>query len=731
MIATVVLCAFVLASQNVSPAQAVIRGVVVDASGGAVSGARVDADGRTVVTDAVGRFSIAIPAASAHVVVRVHARGFIDYSAPEPAGADAIRIILQPQGVTESVTVTAARTESALGGSAAPGSVVLGSTVLTSGSGAIDDVLREVPGFSLFRRTSSWTANPTTQGASLRGLSASGSSRVLVLADGVPLNDPFGGWVYWDRVPRSAIERIETVRGGGALYGPDAIAGVIQLFTLTPARPVLRIEGEGGSFGLGRASAFAGTTARQWTIFGSAERMVFDGAPVVAEDERGPVDTNAGVDYWSALASAGYATDRWNITARGGWLTEDRANGTPMQRNDTDVWHAAGRLNIVGAKGVWTATGYGGRTSYHQSFSAVNQARSAERLTSRQAVGSDYGGGALQWAGSWPRLQLVAGGESKRVGGQSDDTLFVPYGGIDVPVGQQHGGGAEHDYALYSQLSGELSSSLGAAISTRVSRWSSEEPGFEARRFGLFMPRASIAWTARPWLSVHASWSNPARTPTLNELHRDFRVGSVYTQANPALTPENANSIEAGALTRAGRVTFRGTVFWTRVADAITNVTDSVVGGVIYRKRSNAGVIRARGGEVEAEWRAAEVLTFTATATAYDSVFVESAEPGLAGNRVPQVPRWSGTVSARSAGSFGIATVTWRAIGPQFDDDRNQFLLDSGQTVDAYLGKQVRAVQVYVAVENLFDSEVEAGKTPVTTVGLPRTFRMGGRLLLP
>ena len=65
----------------------------------------------------------------------------------------------------------------------------------------LDDQLRSVPGFSLFRRTSSRVANPTTQGVTLRGMSASGASRTLVLADGVPLNDPFGAWVYWDRVP--------------------------------------------------------------------------------------------------------------------------------------------------------------------------------------------------------------------------------------------------------------------------------------------------------------------------------------------------------------------------------------------------------------------------------------------------------------------------------------------------------------------------------------------------
>src|SRR5687768_17877064 len=77
----------------------------------------------------------------------------------------------------------------------------------------LDDALRAVPGFSLFRRSSSRVANPTTQGVTLRGLAASGASRALVLADDVPLNDPFGGWVYWNRVPSAALSEVSVARG--------------------------------------------------------------------------------------------------------------------------------------------------------------------------------------------------------------------------------------------------------------------------------------------------------------------------------------------------------------------------------------------------------------------------------------------------------------------------------------------------------------------------------------
>ena len=96
----------------------------------------------------------------------------------------------------------------------------------------LDDRLRMVPGFSLFRRSSSLAAHPTTMGISLRGLGSTGASRTLVLWDGVPLNDPFGGWVYWNRVSPELTGRVELSRGAStSLFGDRAMAGAITLFT--------------------------------------------------------------------------------------------------------------------------------------------------------------------------------------------------------------------------------------------------------------------------------------------------------------------------------------------------------------------------------------------------------------------------------------------------------------------------------------------------------------------
>jgi len=158
--------------------------------------------------------------------------------------------------VVDSITVTATRTETRVADTPASVVVLSADDLRNSAAPAVDDALRQVAGFTLFRRASSRVANPTAQGVTLRGVGASGASRALVLDDGVPLNDPFGGWVYWGRVPMVALERAEVLRGGASdLYGSSAMGGVVQF--VRRKTPALNAELSAGSQESGTASVFA------------------------------------------------------------------------------------------------------------------------------------------------------------------------------------------------------------------------------------------------------------------------------------------------------------------------------------------------------------------------------------------------------------------------------------------------------------------------------------------
>src|SRR6201987_2651906 len=231
-----------------------LKGVVHDTSGAVIVGAAVHAKSAaweaSATTNRDGAFAFfQIPDGS----------GTIDVTAPgfetnrsewhsEGGSEIALDLTMKPTSVTQQVVVSAARTEVRL--SDVPGSAVLLSTrdVTATPALRIDDALRQVPGFSLFRRSGSRTANASAQGVSLRGLGGSASSRALVMLDGISLVDPFGAWVYWDRIPRVTISSVEVVRGGASnLYGSSALRGVVQLITKQPEAPAFALDGSFGN----------------------------------------------------------------------------------------------------------------------------------------------------------------------------------------------------------------------------------------------------------------------------------------------------------------------------------------------------------------------------------------------------------------------------------------------------------------------------------------------------
>jgi len=632
----------------------------------------------------------------------------------------------EDQSFSDEVTVTATRTEQRLGDTAASVVVLSSEELASSAAPTVDDALRQVPGFSLFRRAGSRFANPTAQGATLRGLGGSGTSRALVLADGVPLNDPFGGWIYWARVPRASLERVEVLRGAGSdLYGSGALAGVIQLLRRDAAAPALIAEASAGELGTFDGSAFGAWTRNAWGGSLAAEGFETDGYILVNPAERGPVDVPASSRHSSAEGTVERRLSAGGrLFARGSWFDEDRGNGTPLQENDTEIraWSAGGDWSA--GSGALSLRLSGGDQDFHQTFTAVSAGRTSERLTRSQSVPSDFAG--LSFQASRPlgdRHALVGGLEARKVRGTSDE---VSPGGIPVSAGgRQHTGGWFLEDVV--RATPRLSLTLGG----RLDLWTNDEDGGDARDESAFSPRASLLFQATERWAWTASAYRAFRAPTLNELYRAFRVGDVLTLANPELEAERLTGGETGALWTApgGRITARTTAFWMEVEQTIANVTLSTQPGLITRQRRNLGRTRSRGLETEAtartgRWTLSGGYLFT-------EAQVESApeEPGLEGLRLPQVPRHQVSLQARfddpRLASVGLQA---RWSGGQFDDDQNQFRLGSFTTVDALVERPLgRGLSLFAAAENLLDERFDIGRTPVRTVGPPRTVRVGVR----
>ncbi|HKH43880.1 MAG TPA: TonB-dependent receptor [Thermoanaerobaculia bacterium] len=636
----------------------------------------------------------------------------------------------EDQSFSDEVTVTATRTEQRLGDTAASVVVLSSDELAASAAPTVDDALRQIPGFSLFRRAGSRFANPTAQGATLRGLGGSGTSRALVLADGVPLNDPFGGWIYWARVPRASLERVEVLRGAGSdLYGSGALAGVIQLLRRDAAAPALIAEAAAGELGTFDGSAFGAWTRNAWGVSLAAEGFETDGYVLVDPAERGPVDVPASSRHSSAEGTVERRLGAGGrLFARGSWFDEERGNGTPLQENDTEIraWSAGGDWS-VGA-GALSLRLSGGDQEYRQTFTAVSAGRTSERLTRSQRVPSDFAG--LSFQASRPlgdRHALVGGLEARQVRGTSDE---VSPGGQPVSAG-----GRQRTSGLFLEDVVRATPRLSLTLGGRLDLWTNDENRGAERDESAFSPRASLLFQATERWAWTASAYRAFRAPTLNELYRAFRVGDVLTLANPELEAERLTGGETGALWTApgGRITARTTAFWMEVEQTIANVTLFTQPGLITRQRRNLGRTRSRGLEAEAtarsgRWTLSGGYLFTGAR-------VESApeEPGLEGLRLPQVPRHQVSFQMRfddpRLASVGLQA---RWSGGQFDDDQNQFRLGSFTTVDALAERPLgRGLSLFAAAENLFDERFDIGRTPVRTVGPPRTVRVGVRVSGP
>jgi outer membrane receptor protein involved in Fe transport len=707
-----------------------LTGSVVDVSGSAVPGATVSArtaDGRTIETESGPDGSFTVDAAV--VTLRITAPGFAPVDLDVVNGA--ARVVLRPAGIADSVVVTATRGAERLP-SAASATVVTAAELSNSAAGAMDDVLRSTPGFSLFRRSSSRVANPTTQGVTLRGVSGSGASRTLVLADGIPLNDPMGSWVYWNRIPQAAVDRVEVVRGAtGDLYGSDALGGVIQVLTFQPDRTRARATVEGGSFDTFRGSLFGGLERDGWAGTAAFEGTTTDGAYVVAPESRGPIDTRADSDYTTGFATFGRQRDTWHAWAKVALYAEDRGNGTPRQVNSTDWSQLSGTTGGTLAGGVWQAQAAGSKQDYFQTFTAVAADRASERLTTEQTNDTSYGSVGGQWTRPLARATLIVGADYDR----TESTVSeIRYSLTNVPSGPFLAGGSQQTTGMFARASVPAGDQVTLDFGGRVDFWDSNptDAALPDKSVTFFSPRAAVTWR-QGRLSLQSAVYHANRPPTLNEQHRGFRAGNVVTNANPLLDPETLTGVEAGALYSWDRVSTRVTAFFNTLDGAIANITLSSTPALITRERRNSDEIQSNGVEFEVDGRVSQTLSVNGQFVYTSSHFQGSvATPAIEGNRVPQVPEVQGGVGLTWADPRWLtAAVQVRFSGEQYDDDLNQFVLGAFGVVDFQLNRAITSGIVgFLSVENLFDEDYDTGRTPIRTVGWPRSVRAGVRIAL-
>ncbi len=659
------------------------------------------------------------------------------------------------------IVVTAARLPPAAADAAF--SVVRIDETVLSRSSRLDEALRSVPAVSLFRRTSSAAANPTTQGISLRAIAPSGAGRTLVLLDGVPLNDPFGGWVIWSQATPESLESLDVIRGAGSgPYGAGALTGTITL----------RERGKGGTLDVSasergglRAAGSASTRVGRVAVTLSGLREVSDGYVPVRGSAAGAADTPLDLDSRSGALRVDTALGQANLSVRAATWEEDRGSGLAGTRAN-----ASGHSLSATAAQTPTADGYGWRlqawridSNLANSSASVSADRSTATPANDQfktpATGwgvnaalrrrmADFAGGRLEWE---------LGADARFNDGETNELFSNPTGAGFTRI--RRAGGETAVAGAYVDASWTAAEWL-VAGGLRVDRWENTG-GFrqentlatgavllnesDADRSGeVVSARLAVRRDLGGGYAARVAAYSGFRPATLNELHRPFRVGNDITEANAALTPETLKGVETGLAFDRDGIRWGTSVFWNQIEDAIVNVTlgagpatfpraGFVPAGGVLRQRQNAGTIDAWGVELTGALDLSSAVSLNAAASWTDAeIDGGSSAAQLTGLRPAQAPEWSATAGLdwRATDRLTLALAA-RYESSRFDDDLNSRVLDAAVTLDARAEWAFTPnATLWMAADNLFDEDVEVSETGtgVAGYGPPRTLSVGLRL---
>ena len=722
------------AMASASPTYAATRPIEVcvrDSRGLPITGARVQIAGgpsQAAVSDAGGCATID---AEAQAVVQITRDGFWPIEQALGSGSRVI-VVMQTAVAFDEIEVTAARAPLALDASASSVRTVTGEQLREAPGFTLDDRLRQVAGFQLFRRTSSWVANPTTEGTTLRGLGSTAASRTLVLSDQVPLNDAYGGWIHWSEIPALAVQDVELMRGGASdLYGSSAIGGVIDVVPVLPKSFDYGLNVAAASEDTSIADGLLTGSARGWSGLAASSLFRTGGYILTAPEVRGPVDIPSNVHSQSGRVEIRrFLGANGDVFVRGNVLNEARSNGTPLQTNGARIWrYVAGGDWTDGNADQFLVRFYGTDQSYRQSFSAINSTRTSEKLTAFHVDPSQQVGGAVQWARSHRQWTFVAGGDVLDNRGTDLEELS------EVSLSARQRGEGVYGEVLWQPATWSF------AFSSRFDHFGS----FDAHQSGgtppplpsisenVFNPRLGVVKKISGALSLTGSRFRAFRGPTMNELYRQGQVGQQITLANPSLRSERATGFEFGALGTVGRLgSLRGSYFWTQVNRPVAAVTLTSTPTSTLLMRENLGQLTSKGLTAEWEMPIAPWMTIVGGyQLAFSTVTKFQADSTLVGKWTPQVPRNMATVQLRfSSPRVGVLSVDLRTSGHQFDDSANQYRLAGYGQVDVFgehaFGERWR---VYLQVQNLLNQPVEAGRTPLLTLGAPITVIGGVRFL--
>jgi outer membrane receptor protein involved in Fe transport len=611
--------------------------------------------------------------------------------------------------------------------------------IVASASGRVEDVLRNVAGFQQFRRSDSRSSNPSAQGVTLRALGGNATSRALVLLDGVPIADPFFGYIPLSAIAPETLGTIRVTRGGGSgPFGAGALAGTIDIESADPGavNPLLasaaindRAESELSGVltqRLGRGFAVA---SGRWD-----RGQGFFTTPA---DQRVPASARAAFDSWNtSLRAIAPLTDAVEVQARVALFRDDRT--LRFEGADSFSQGEEASIRFVG-RGAWQFDALAYVQARDFGNVVISSTRFTPTLDQRRTPSTGMGG---KFELRPPLLEghdIRIGVDFRRAEGELQEEAISAFTGAITE--RRRAGGATENLGIFIEDDWQIGPlTLNGGL--RADRTSITD-GFYRAVTANGLPVSEIVaadradWSAS-WragalfyatrrLDIRAAAYTGLRLPTLNELYRPFVVFPVVTEANADLENERLEGFEIGLNWQpVNAVVLSLTAFDNTVKNAIANVTIAPN----LRRRENLPAIASQGIEASLAARFGRVSLDGAIAWTDARVQGEGASLDLDGNRPAQTPEFAAslTLGWQPAPGWQVAG-TLRHVSTQFEDDRETDRLAPATTLDAFIAAPLYGPLSLIArAENLTDEPViTRNQGGSIDLGTPRTLWLGMR----
>ena len=627
-------------------------------------------------------------------------------------------------GTTPAVTtltpmvVTATRTERSVEDLPVSATVIPREEIERAPVFAVDDLLRNIPSLNL-PLTSSVTNHPTANFMSIRGI---GGPSVLVLLDGVPINDPFFGFIQWNKVPLDAIERIEVVRGGSSsLFGTFALGGVVNIITRPPVGDAVQAK---ASYGSDNTSSSNLSASKQLTeaLTASFNLNYFntDGFIPAITSQRGAIDTEANSESLNLQLQTNYHPSpdfRW--FTRGNVFLNDGNFGTRVERYARYIYDFA--TGFDRALGTWGSLT--GNAFYAYQFFRTDNAdltdpssRDAQYLSNIHKTPSEDTGGSLQWSRPFPAVHTLVtlGSDFRHIQGRDKADILDPAGLLlfkETGSGQQWAGGTFGQVSVFPLTNLEVLGSLRLdyfgnydgkhKISTEGTTH------FQDRTYVEPDPRLSVRYQLAEPLALRGSLYRAFRAATLDELYRPYSSQGFALVNNPQTKPEILFGGEIGA-----EVTYGGLHgqlnFFQNDIDRFIGTVPISFSPVFTLQVTNVGATRSRGVELMTEYQLSSAWSLSASYTYTDATITDNpTDPTLNGKRQPGVSKNAVSFGIEYRAPWGLSAVLrGRYFSKQYTDAANTLALDANTVCDLYLAYRLTTnSEVFFLAQNLFDEE--------------------------